>query len=86
MTVSELIEHLRAFPADARVISESDVGYVDVAGVYPLPIMADQPIEQFTVHYDEWTALGIIEPFEPTETAVLISVDKRPELNPRKEQ
>jgi hypothetical protein len=43
MTISELIEYLRTFPADARVISESDLGYVDVVGVYPLPIMADQP-------------------------------------------
>jgi hypothetical protein len=38
------------------------------------------------MHYDQWTALGIIEPFEPTETAVLISVNERPELNPRHEQ
>jgi hypothetical protein len=67
------------------VISESDVGYVDVVGVYPLPIMADQPFEQFTVHYDEWTSQGIREPFEPTETAVLISVDKRDDLNTHKE-
>jgi hypothetical protein len=43
------------------------------------------PFEQFTVHYDEWTSQGIREPFEPTETAVLISVDKRDDLNTQKE-
>ena len=34
----------------------------------------------------EWTSLGIVESFEPTETAILITADQRSEPAPRKEQ
>jgi hypothetical protein len=71
VTVAELIEHLQAFPADARVIVPNfHSGFDDVTNVQAKPIMLGASMMGEGAHSE--VNIFDDEPLTPDETAVVI--------------
>jgi hypothetical protein len=74
MTVSELIEYLRPFPADARVVvPHFNSGFDDVCRVHTLSIKLGEA--QFGRGAHEGLNIFSEAPFEPDETAVVLDIE-----------
>ncbi|MGF6755233.1 hypothetical protein [Paraburkholderia sp. GAS42] len=75
MTVSELIEHLRAFPADACVVVplQEGRGYAALRRLLAVPVRRVAPGTPIDGEYlNELDLMYEAMPFVPDETAVVI--------------